>query len=192
VASFADAVRTLRPTALIGVAASPGAFSREIVEEMAQLNKRPIVFALSNPTSKSECTAQQAYDWSGGRALFASGSPFDPVLCGGQRFVPRQGNNSYIFPGMGLAAIAVRARRITDEMFLAAAQALAEQVTPADLDQGSLYPPLSAVRDVSAHIAAAVARVAFAQGVAGIDEPADLLAHVRAQMYDPHYASYAP
>jgi len=158
---------------------------------MARINKRPIVFALSNPTSKSECTALQAYRWSGGRALFACGSPFDPVTIDGRTHVPRQGNNSYIFPGVGLAAVTVRATRVTDEMFMAAARTLARQVTEADLAQGSLYPPLVQVRDVSAHIAAAVARVAYEQGLATNPKPADLLAYVRSQMYDPHYASYA-
>ena len=190
-AEFVQAIRTLKPTAIIGVAASPGAFSEQAIEAMARLNKQPIVFALSNPTSKSECSAHQAYEWSGGRALFASGSPFDPVSAHGRKFVPRQGNNSYIFPGVGLAAIAVRAQRISDEMFLAAARSLADQVTLHDLEQGSLYPPLANVREVSAQIAYAVAEVAFRQGVAGIARPDDLLGHLRAQMYDPHYEPYA-
>ena len=188
---FLAAVRALRPTAIVGVAASAGAFTREVVEEMTRLNEHPIVFALSNPTSKSECTAEQAYEWSAGRALFASGSPFDPVTLGGRSYVPRQGNNSYIFPGVGLGAIAVRAQRITDAMFLAAARSLAEQVTPQDLAQGSLYPPLNHVREVSAHIARAVAEVAYAQGHAALPRPADLLAHVRSCMYDPAYPVYA-
>ena len=191
VAGFAAAVRDLRPTAIIGVGATAGAFDREVVAEMARLNDRPIVFALSNPTSKSECTAEQAYAWSGGRALFASGSPFDPVTLDGQRHVPRQGNNSYIFPGVGLGVVAVRSSRVTDEMFMAAARTLASHVSAADLAQGSLYPPLDRVREVSAHIATAVAEVAFAQGHAGIDRPADLLDHVRGQMYEPEYPAYA-
>jgi len=185
------AVKALRPTAIIGVAAVANAFSEDIVRTMAALNKRPIVFALSNPTSKSECTAEQAYRWSEGRALFACGSPFDPLTVGGQRFVPRQGNNSYIFPGVGLGVIAVRASRVTDDMFMAAAYALANRVTQADLDQGSLYPPLKSVRDVSAHIATAVARVAFRDKLAQVPEPADLLEFVRSQMYQPRYAAYA-
>ncbi len=188
---FVAAIRDLKPTALIGVSATGGAFTRPVVELMTELNPQPMIFALSNPTSKSECTAQQAYEWSGGRALFASGSPFDPVDFGGRRYVPRQGNNSYIFPGVGLGAIAVGAERITDEMFLAAAQALAAQVRVDDLTQGSLYPPLSSVRDVSAQIGVAVAEVAFAQGHATIDRPLDLLAYVKRCMYTPEYAAYA-
>jgi len=191
VATFIDAIRQLKPTAIIGVSATPNTFTKEVVETMAQLNKRPIVFALSNPTSRSECTAEQAYTWSGGRALFASGSPFDPVTVGGQHFVPRQGNNSYIFPGVGLGAIAGGLAHVTDRMFMAAARTLAAQVSDADLAQGSLYPPLARVRDVSAFIAAAVIEEALSAGLAGIEPPADMLAYVRSQMYSPDYASYA-
>jgi malate dehydrogenase (oxaloacetate-decarboxylating)(NADP+) len=189
-ADLVAAVRALEPTALIGVSATAGAFTQAVVEAMTRLNPRPIVFALSNPTSRSECTAEQAYAWSGGQALYASGSPFDAVTIGTRTWVPRQGNNSYIFPGVGLGAIAVRSRRVTDQMFLAAAKALAEQVKVNDLEQGSLYPPLAQVRDVSAQIALAVAEVAFAQGHAGIERPADLLAYVRSCMYDPSYPQY--
>ena len=160
VGTLLDAVKALRPTAIIGVAAVGGAFTEDVVRAMAAQNKRPIVFALSNPTSKSECTATQAYRWSDGRALFACGSPFDPVTLDGRTHVPRQGNNSYIFPGVGLGVIVSRSTRVTDEMFMAAAHTLAEQVTEHDLQQGSLYPPLQHIRDVSAHIAAATAAVA--------------------------------
>ena len=191
VANFLDAVKTLRPTAIIGVAALPGAFTRDVVEAMAAQNERPIVFALSNPTSKAECTAEDAYRWSGGRALFASGSPFEPVVLDGRRHVPRQGNNSYIFPGVGLGVIACHASRVTDSMFMASARTLAESVTEGDLAQGSLYPPLHSVRDVSARIATAVAEVAYRDGLATIERPADLAGHVRSRMYDPHYPSYA-
>jgi malate dehydrogenase (oxaloacetate-decarboxylating)(NADP+) len=191
VADFIGAVRALHPTAIIGVGATPGMFTREVIEEMSRLNERPIVFALSNPTSKSECTAEQAYAWSGGRALFASGSPFDPVTLDGRQYVPRQGNNSYIFPGVGLGVVAVRSSRVTDEMFMAAARTLADHVSEADLAQGSLYPPLNRVRAVSAHIAAAVAEVAFKSGLAGMQQPDDLVAFMREQMYEPRYASYA-
>ncbi len=190
-ASLLGAIKSLQPTAIIGVAAVANAFSEEVVRAMAAINQRPIVFALSNPTSKSECTAEQAYRWSDGRAIFACGSPFAPVTLGGRAFVPRQGNNSYIFPGVGLGAIAARATRITEEMFMAAARALANLVTQADLDQGSLYPPLGSIREVSAQIGATVAAVAYSRGLAGVPRPADLLAHVKAQMYEPRYVAYA-
>lgn len=188
---FLAAVKALKPTAIIGVAAHGGMFTREVLEAMALINERPIVFALSNPTSKSECTAEEAYRYTEGRALFACGSPFAPVTLGDQTFVPRQGNNSYIFPGVGMGVIACRARRVTDEMFLAAAEALAQRVGEDDLRQGSLYPPLAKVRDVSAHIAAAVAGVAYERGLATEAKPADLLEFVRGKMYDPHYPDYA-
>jgi malate dehydrogenase (oxaloacetate-decarboxylating)(NADP+) len=190
VGDFASAVKVLKPTAIIGVAAVGGTFTREILEEMARINARPIVFALSNPTSKAECTAEQAYQWTGGRALFASGSPFDPVKIDGKTFVPRQGNNSYIFPGVGLGAIVSKTRRVTDEMFMEAARMLAQRVDEADLAQGSLYPALSRIREVSSAIAAAVAESAYASGLAGKPRPADVLADVKSHMYDPRYASY--
>ncbi|MDH4094331.1 MAG: NAD-dependent malic enzyme [Betaproteobacteria bacterium] len=191
VADFAAAVEALKPTAIIGVAAVGGTFTQAVVEAMARHHPRPIVFALSNPTSKSECTAEQAYRWSGGRALFACGSPFDPVTLEGRVFVPRQGNNSYIFPGVGLGVIASRARHVTDEMFLAAARALARQTTKADLEQGSLYPALARIRPVSAHIAAAVAGVAYARRLTARRKPANVLAYIRSQMYEPAYPRYA-
>jgi malate dehydrogenase (oxaloacetate-decarboxylating)(NADP+) len=191
IADFAAAVEALKPTAIIGVAAVGGTFTETVVATMARINPRPIVFALSNPTSQAECTAEQAYRWSGGRALFACGSPFDPVTLDGRTLVPRQGNNSYIFPGVGLGVIASRARRVTDEMFLAAARTLAGETTQADLDQGSLYPALGRIREVSARIAAAVAEVAYARRLTSQRRPAKLLAHIRAQMYDPTYPRYA-
>jgi len=190
VPEFLDAVKALKPSAIIGVAAVGGTFTREVLEEMARLHRQPIVFALSNPTSKAECTAEQAYRFTGGRALFACGSPFDPVTLEGRTFVPRQGNNSYVFPGIGLGAIVSRARHVTDDMFLAAAHALAEQVSDSDLAQGSLYPALPRIREVSAQIATAVAEAAYRSGLAGDARPADLEAHVRSQMFDPHYESY--
>jgi len=187
---FLSAVKALKPTAIVGVAAVGKSFTREVLEEVVRANERPIVFALSNPTSQAECTAQEAYLWTGGRALFACGSPFGPVTIGGRTHVPRQGNNSYIFPGVGLGLVACGARRATDEMFLAAARALAERVTEQDLEQGSLYPPLAQVREVSARIAAAVAEVAFARGLASVPRPQDLLAFVRSKMYEATYRSY--
>ena len=190
IAEFPAALRALRPTAIIGVAAVGGTFTREVLEDMARINSRPIVFALSNPTSQAECSAEQAYQWTGGKALFACGSPYDPVTLEGATFVPRQGNNSYIFPGVGLGVIVSQARRVTDEMFLAAANTLAAQVTEADLAQGSMYPALARIREVSAAIAAAVATIAYERGLAGKARPADILADVKAQMYDPRYESY--
>jgi malate dehydrogenase (oxaloacetate-decarboxylating)(NADP+) len=191
VGNLHEAVKALRPTAIIGVAAVGGAFTEDVVRTMASLNTRPIVFALSNPTSKAECTATQAYRWTDGRALFACGSPFDPVTLGGRTYVPRQGNNSYIFPGVGLGVIVSGASRVTDEMFMTAAHTLAEQVTEDDLQQGSLYPPLKNIRDVSARIAAAVAAVAYRRRLARGPEPSDLLGFVKSKMYEPRYDVYA-
>ena len=190
VGDFLGAVKALKPTAIIGVGATPNTFTREVIETMTQLNERPIVFALSNPTSRAECTAEQAYQWSAGKALFASGSPFDPVDFNGKRYVPRQGNNSYIFPGVGLGVIAVGASRVTDDMFMAAARALAETVMTSDLDQGSLYPPLRSIRSASLAVATAVAEVAFRDGLAGVERPGDLVEYIRSQMYQPDYPSY--
>lgn len=187
VGDFLTAIRALRPTAIIGVAAVGGAFTPEVLQTMAEMNERPIVFALSNPTSKAECSAEEAYRHTGGRALFACGSPYDPVRLDGKTFVPRQGNNSYIFPGVGLGAIVSGARLVTDEMFMAAAHTLAYLVDPDDIEQGSLYPALPRIRDVSAHIAAAVAQVAYKRGLATVPRPNDLMAFIASQMYDPHY-----
>jgi malate dehydrogenase (oxaloacetate-decarboxylating)(NADP+) len=187
---YAAAIRTLAPTAIIGVAAVGGSFTPDVLATMARLNEQPIIFALSNPTSKAECSAEEAYRHTGGRALFACGSPYDPVKLDGKTFVPRQGNNSYIFPGVGLGVIASGARRVTDEMFMRAARALAGLVTKEDLAQGSLYPALPRIREVSAHIAAEVARVAQDRGLASGALPADLLRFVRAQMYEPRYGAY--
>ncbi|CCE11316.1 Malate dehydrogenase (oxaloacetate-decarboxylating) (NADP(+)) [Bradyrhizobium sp. STM 3843] len=187
IGDFPAAVKTLRPTAIIGVAAVGGAFTPEVLQAMAELNERPIIFALSNPTSKAECSAEAAYRHTGGRALFACGSPYDPVRLDGRTFVPRQGNNSYIFPGVGLGAIASGARLVTDEMFMAAAHTLANCVTGADLEQGSLYPALPRIREVSAHIGAAVAHVAYQAGLTQGQPPNDLLGYVETQMYDPRY-----
>lgn len=184
-ARFVDAVRALKPTAIIGVAAQPQAFDKEVLGAMAQINERPMIFALSNPTSRAECDAQTAYRETDGRALFASGSPFAPVTVNGKHFVPRQGNNSYVFPGLGLGAVFSKAKWMPNGMFLTAARTLAETVTEADLAQGSLYPPLSQVREVSAKIGAAVAEYAYKHGLAGNDRPADLEKAVAESMYAP-------
>jgi malate dehydrogenase (oxaloacetate-decarboxylating)(NADP+) len=186
-ASFLDAIRGLKPNVLIGATGAPGTFTESVVSAMAQVNPRPAIFALSNPTSRAECTAEQAYAWSDGRAIFASGSPFAPVVVNGGERRPGQGNNAYIFPGIGLGAVVCGARRITDEMFLAAARALADRVGPDDLAVGSIYPPLSNIRSLSRSIAVALAEVAYAQDLASAARPRDLEGAIADYMYDPHY-----
>ncbi len=191
VTDFLEAVAELRPTAIVGVSGQPATFTRDVLEAMARVNPRPIVFALSNPTSKSECTAEQAYHWTEGRAVFASGSPFGTVIHGDKTFVPGQGNNAYIFPGVGLGVVVSGARLVTDEMFSEAAKALAERVTKHDLEVGRVYPPFSKIREVSAHIAAAVAEVAWKNDLATERRPQDVLGYIQSQMYQPNYRSYA-
>jgi len=190
VSEFLQAVESLKPTAIVGVSGMPRTFTKPIVEAMARLNPHPIVFALSNPTSKAECTAEEAYTWSEGRAVYASGSPFPPVTYGGKTFVPGQGNNAYIFPGVGLGVIASEASRVTDEMFFVAAKKLAGLVTNDDLAQGRIFPSLTRIREVSAVIAEAVAEVTFHRGLTTMHRPDDLAAHIKAQMYDPKYEEY--
>jgi malate dehydrogenase (oxaloacetate-decarboxylating)(NADP+) len=190
VADLPETIRAIRPTALVGVSGRPAAFTPAVLELMATLDERPIVFALSNPTSHAECTAEQAYRSTGGRVIFASGSPFPPVRLDGRVLEPGQANNASVFPGVGLGAIVSGARHLTDEMFLAAADALAAGVTAADLEAGRIYPALEAIRRVSARIAAAVAGVAWARGLAREPAPADVLAAIRAGMYEPVYRSH--
>ncbi|MCP5055214.1 MAG: NAD-dependent malic enzyme [bacterium] len=185
-----SAIEELQPTALIGVSGAPETFQKRIVETMARLNERPIVFALSNPTAKAECTAEQAIAWTGGRAIFASGSPFPPVEWEGRRIVPGQGNNAYVFPGVGLGAIACGARQVTDEMFFEAASCLAAEVHDEDLALARVYPPFSRIREVSLSIAVAVAEVAWMRGLARVERPADPTAYIRQRMYEPNYTSY--
>jgi malate dehydrogenase (oxaloacetate-decarboxylating)(NADP+) len=185
------AVQHVRPTALIGVSGAPAAFTRPVLEEMARLNDRPIVFALSNPTSKCECTAAEAYGWTSGRAVVATGSPSAEVTIGSRRFLAGQGNNSYIFPGVGLGVMASGARRVTEEMFAAAARALATLVGPADLELGRIFPSLSRIREVSLEIATAVASVAWQRGLTDRPRPADIRAYLASRMYQPIYPSYA-
>lgn len=187
---FLAAIKDLRPSAIIGVSGQPKRFSRQVLEAMAQINERPIVFALSNPTSKTECTAEEAYTWTEGRAIFASGSPFDPVIFEGKKFVPAQGNNIYIFPGVGMGVMASRASRVTNEMFLVAARVLAAEVSDTDLRIGRIYPPLPRIREVSTAIAVAVAELAYSRGLATKPRPQDLPEHIRILMYEPEYESY--
>ena len=190
IADFHAAVETLRPQAIIGVSGQPKRFTPEILEAMARINERPIVFSLSNPTSKAECTAEEAYTWTEGRAIFASGSPFDPVTTHGRKQFPAQGNNVYIFPGVGMAVMACGAVRVTDEMFLVAARVVAGEVSDADLQYGRVYPPLPRIREVSLAVALAVAEVAYRNGLAAKPRPDDLEEHIRCLMFEPEYQSY--
>ncbi len=186
-ASFIDAIRVLEPNILVGATGAPGTFTEDAVRLMAEINERPGIFALSNPTSRAECTAEQAYEWTSGAAIFASGSPFSPVTLNGVTHHPGQGNNVYIFPGVGLGALASGATRICDEMFLAAAGTLAATVSPTDLANGSIYPPLADIRSVSLAIATTVAEVAHARGLASRPRPDDLEQMILKTMYDPSY-----
>ncbi|MEQ2313892.1 NADP-dependent malic enzyme [Ameca splendens] len=187
-----DAVRDLKPTAIIGVAAVAGAFSEQIIRDMASFNQRPIIFALSNPTSKAECTAEQCYTFTEGRGIFASGSPFDAVtLPDGRTFYPGQGNNAYIFPGVGLGVTACALRNITEDVFLTAAEALADLVTEKDLAEGRLYPPLSSIREVSLKLAAKIMDYAYDHKMATLrPEPSDKEAHVRSICYSTDYDDF--
>jgi malate dehydrogenase (oxaloacetate-decarboxylating)(NADP+) len=191
ISNLLEAVQILQPTAVIGCAGQAGVFDEEVIRRMAEHNDRPIVFALSNPTSKAECTALQAYQWSEGRAIFASGSPFPTVQFGHDRFEPGQGNNAYIFPGVGLGAIASRASEVSDEMFLAAARVLSEQVGEEDLAAGRVYPKLDRIREVSLKIAVEVASIAYDKGLARRAQPEDIEQDIREQMFEPVYPHYA-
>lgn len=184
-------IGAVRPAAIIGASGQPGVFSEAVLELMGGTNERPIIFALSNPTSKSECTAEAAYRCTGGRAIFASGSPFDPIVIDGRKLVPSQGNNVYIFPGLGLGTVAAESRRVTDAMLLAAARTLAGEVSKSDLAEGRIYPRLARIRQVSVKIAVAVAKAAYDQGLTAQREPLDLEAYIRDQMYIPTYTDYA-
>jgi malate dehydrogenase (oxaloacetate-decarboxylating)(NADP+) len=182
---FLEAIDAVRPHVLIGATGAPGTFTQAVIERMSAINQRPAIFALSNPTSKAECTAEQAYAWSGGRAIFASGSPFPPVSYGGRTFTPAQGNNAYVFPGIGLGAIACRARTLPDELFLEAARALARLVRPRDLEAGALYPPLMQIRSISLAIATRVATKAYDLRLTRQRRPANVRRSIQALMYEP-------
>ncbi|CEP00518.1 hypothetical protein PBRA_001572 [Plasmodiophora brassicae] len=181
-----DIVNAIRPSILIGVSSQAGAFNEQILAAMAMINKRPVVFALSNPTSQSECTAEMAIVHTEGRALFASGSPFPPVTYRGKEFDTSQANNVYVFPGIGLGALASQALQISDDMMVVAAKALSSLVTDADRERGNLFPPMDGLRRVSARIGTAVAEAAFRSGLASIPRPDDVsLAVRRTMVYDP-------
>lgn len=179
------AINDIQPTMLIGATGTPGTFTQEVVEAMALFNKNPVLFALSNPTDHAECTAEQAYTWSKGRAIFASGSPFAPVIFDGTALTPGQANNAYIFPGLALGVILSQSEIVTDEMFLAAAKVLAEMTGDEDLKNGTLYPSLKNIRAVSAKIAEAVIRVAEDQGLARASIPRNVAQFVEESMYTP-------
>ncbi|MGR9116069.1 MAG: NAD-dependent malic enzyme [Gammaproteobacteria bacterium] len=184
---FVEAIKCIKPHVLIGATGAPGVFTEEVITTMAALNHRPVIFALSNPTSRTECTAEQAYHWSGGRCVFASGSPFGPVTVQDRTQYPGQGNNAYIFPGIGLGAVACNTRLVSDEMFLTAARVLADGLRDEELNKGTLYPPLSEIRKVSLKIAVAVAEKAYEQNLAQEERPQDLAQSIEAMMFDPVY-----
>jgi malate dehydrogenase (oxaloacetate-decarboxylating)(NADP+) len=187
ISTFVEAVKALKPTGIIGVSGIPKLFTREVIKTMAELNQRPIIFPYSNPTSRSECSAEEAYRWSEGRAIFASGSPFPPVDIGGRKFVPNQGNNVYIFPAMGMALFATEAKRVTEDMFLTAAQAVAEQISDDNLAAGLIYPPRERIFEASLHVAERVAARIFDRGLARVPRPKDIGALIRAVVYRPAY-----
>jgi malate dehydrogenase (oxaloacetate-decarboxylating)(NADP+) len=190
VATFMEAVRIIKPTAIVGVSGQPYQFTEEVIREMTRLNDHPIIFALSNPTSKSECSAEEAYCWSEGKAIFASGSPFESVTIKGKTLHPGQGNNVYIFPGIGLGVLYSRARRVSERMFLEAARIVSESVTGEELARGQIYPSIESIRDVSCRIAAAVTRVAVNERLSDKVLPENLEEDIQSYMYSPEYPEY--
>lgn len=185
--NFIESIKTIKPHVLIGATGAFGAFSKEVIALMSDLNERPVIFALSNPTSKAECTAEQAYTWSHGKAVFASGSPFDMVQFNGKEYHPGQGNNAYIFPGMGLGAIVSHASIIPDELFLTAAKTLSEMVSDKNIEEGAIYPRLTEIRTISLEVALAVSEKAFVLGIARIKKPKNLRQTILDYMYNPNY-----
>lgn len=186
-------IRRVKPHALVGLSMQPGVFTEPIIRALHAGCPRPLVFPLSNPTSKAECTAADCVNWTQGQCLFASGSPFPPVEFQGRTIITGQGNNMFVFPGLGLGAVLAQARSVTDGMINAAVRTLAAFVTQADIDVGLIYPRVARIREISAGIAAAVLQQAVNEGVSDIVLPAgDLVAHVRARMYDPRYAVFVP
>jgi len=194
VADLHTAVARIKPTVLIGVSGQGGSFTPDVLEMMADVNTggraQPLIMALSNPTANSECTAEEAYKHTLGRAIFASGSPFPDVTIHGRTYCPGQGNNAYIFPGVGLGVMASGAQHVSNRMFFTAAKALSAQVTEEDRKQGRIYPALNRIREISTAIAFAVAEEAYREGVTTHPKPADLLAHIKTQMFDTRYPLY--
>lgn len=185
-----DVVKKVKPTILMGLSGQPGSFSKDVIKEMNRHVDRPMIFALSNPTSKAECTAEEAYNWTNGSGIFSSGSPFDPVNYKGKLLSPGQGNNMYIFPGVGLGASVCKSTEVTDSMFYIAAKTLAELVPEDALDCGNLYPKLSDIREISLNIAVSVCKVAYNEGLAKLERPDDLEGYVKKSMFSPHYIPY--
>jgi malate dehydrogenase (oxaloacetate-decarboxylating)(NADP+) len=189
-AELLEVVQRVKPTILIGASGHAHTFTEDIVKAMHKHCEQPIIFALSNPTTKAECTAEEAYNWTSGDAIFASGSPFSAVRLKGKVFVPGQGNNMFIFPGVGLGAVVCGAEKVTDEMFFTAAKTLAHMVTEEELSAGTIYPDLVKIRQISLAIAAAVCRLAWDEGIARYAEPPDIRQYVRECMYHPDYRPY--
>jgi malic enzyme len=185
--TLAEAIANVKPTILIGTSGTPGNFTAEVVQAMSRLNERPVIFPLSNPTSKSECTAEQAVQWSDGRAIVATGSPFDPVTYKGKRYRIGQCNNSFVFPGVGLGLTVSRARRVTEGMFLEAAKALADKVSNRDLEESAVYPELTRIRECSLAVACAVIHRAVHEGYADGDILENLEETVKQAMWFPTY-----
>jgi malate dehydrogenase (oxaloacetate-decarboxylating)(NADP+) len=182
-----DAIESIRPTAIIGVSTVGKAFDRRVVEATARVNPRPIIMALSNPTDHAECTPQEAYGWTQGRAIYGAGVPFPPVRIDGKVLLPSQANNFYIFPAVGMAVYATQATRVTDEMFIVAARAVADQVTKTQLEEGMLYPPQSDILESELQTATRVAAVVFDRGLSRVDKPADVAKFIRQHAYRPKY-----
>jgi malate dehydrogenase (oxaloacetate-decarboxylating)(NADP+) len=185
--NFVDAIDAIQPHVLIGATGVGHTFTKQVIEHMSRINERPVIFALSNPTSHAECTAEQAYKWSNGKAIFASGSPFGKFIYNNQEFHPAQGNNAYVFPGIGLGAIACSARNLPDELFLVAARALSDLVGESELQQGSLYPPLRKLREISFEISMRVAEKAYELGLSRSERSRDMRKWIMDYRYDPHY-----
>jgi len=188
---FVAAIESIKPTTIIGVSTIGGAFTKEVIEAMSRINERPVVLALSNPTEHAECTAEQAYTWSKGRAIYAAGVQFPPVHLDGRTLVPGQANNFYIFPAVGMAIYATQASRVTDEMFIEAAAGVADRVSPDLLKQGLLYPLQANILETEIQTAARVAKLAFDSGLARVPRPADMVAFIRSHLYKPEYPALA-
>jgi malate dehydrogenase (oxaloacetate-decarboxylating)(NADP+) len=188
---FVAAIESIKPTTIIGVSTIGGAFTQKVIETMSRINERPVVLALSNPTEHAECTAEQAYTWSKGKVIYAAGVQFPPVHLDGRTLVPGQANNFYIFPAVGMAIYATQASRVTDEMFIEAAAAVADQVSPDLLKQGLLYPLQANILETEIQTAARVAKLVFDSGLARVRRPADMVAFIRSHVYKPEYPALA-